>query len=102
LAQIDRISLWDSSNTTYLAASDGYKFSRTWRYTLPSIQSAALALFNFKTGPHRTLSFIAEFAYIDSAGGVVNMKPMGSDAGIVVLDFSVVVVTQDNNYIQLL
>jgi hypothetical protein len=53
-------------------------------------------------GPHATLSYIAELINVTTANGIVNLKPIGSDAGIVFLAFSVVIVTQDSSNVELL
>jgi hypothetical protein len=66
------------------------------------VHAAALALQNFKTGLHSTLSFRAELVNLTTANGVVFLEPVGSDAAIVYLSFSVVVVAQDSSHLELL
>ena len=65
------------------------------------MHSSALGVFNFKTGPNSILSFRAELQNLTTYGGTVLLEPRSSQAGIVFLSFSLIIVTQDVNYLEL-
>jgi hypothetical protein len=48
------------------------------------------------------LTFEAEILSTNSSGLTINMKPTTADVGIMFLAFSTIVVTEDNNYLELL
>jgi hypothetical protein len=66
------------------------------------VSKSALALHNFKTGPRSILSFKSDLGNITTSGGVITINPIGNNAGIVCLAFSVVLVTKTNSpYLEL-
>ena len=54
------------------------------------------------TGPHSILSFQSELVGTSSTGAVLVLEPKDSEAGIIFLAFSVVVVTEENPYVELM
>ena len=48
------------------------------------------------------LTFEAEIVNTTASGLTINMKPTTADVGIMYLAFSAIVVTEDNNYLELL
>ena len=101
LLYLDKINLLSTSGPSYGPLSGGYNFSLTWRHNLTGVHSTALGLYNFKTGGGKILDFNAELLSVTTSSATVNLKPVGSNAGIVYLSYSVVVVTQNNSYIDL-
>jgi hypothetical protein len=102
LAHLDRIVIWDATSTSHTEVALGYNFTASWRYELAGVHAASLALHNFKIGPHSILSYRAELVNMTRADGIVFLEPIGSDAGIIYLAFSVVILTQDSSYLELL
>ena len=80
----------------------GYSFDVSWKYVLPGVYSSGLCLYNFKTGPLSFLNNEAELIGVNTTGGTVNLSPKTPNAGIVYIAFSVVIVTQDVSYLELL
>jgi hypothetical protein len=66
------------------------------------VQSSALALQNFKTGPNSILSFKAELADITTENGVILLEPIGQEAGIISLAFSVIIITDTVTNLELI
>ena len=97
----DRIFLWSTNGPDHRQSAGGYSFSLTWRSALPGVHASALGIFNFKTGPNSILSFRAELQNMTISRGAVLLEPKGTQAGIVFLAFSLVIVTQDTNYLEL-
>jgi hypothetical protein len=61
-----------------------------------------LALQNFKTGPHATLSYKTQLVNVTTDGADVFLQPIGADAGIIFLAFSVMVLIQNSSHLELL
>ena len=101
-SKLDRISLWSASGPSHAEVVGGYNFALSWRYSLSGVHSSALGLYNFKTGPNSYLGFTAELKNMTNNGGFILFKPIGAQANIVFLAFSVIVVTQDTNFIEVL
>ena len=103
-SKIDRILLWsaDFNNPSHGEVAGGYSFPISWRHSLPRVQPSALGVYNFHTGSYSMLSFQAELTSMTTTGGAVLLEPKGTKAGIIFLAFSVVIVTQDTNYLELI
>ena len=101
-SEIDRILLWSKGGLNHGEVAGGYSFPISWRYSLPRVQPSALGAYNFETGPNYMLSFQAELTSMTTTGGAVLLEPKGAKAGIIFLAFSVIVVTQDTNYLELI
>ena len=98
----DRIFLWSTNGSDHRQSAGGYSFDLTWRSALPGVHASALGIFNFKTGPNSILSFRAELQNMTISGGTVLLEPEGTQAGIVFLAFSLIIVTQNTNYLELI
>ena len=103
-SEIDRVLLWSANfyNPSHGEVAGGYSFPISWRYSLPRVQPSALGVYNFYTGQYSMLSFQAELTSMTTTGGAVLLEPKGTKASIIFLAFSVVIVTQDTNYLELI
>jgi hypothetical protein len=77
-------------------ASSNYSFLLNWRSRLSGVQATAANLATFRLGPHNFLSFRLEILNATAAGGALRLAPKGQDAGIVIMTFSIIVITQDS------
>jgi hypothetical protein len=88
--------MWSSSGspaTPYASVAGGYNFALPWRQTLPGVISVGLGLYNFVTGNNALLGYKADFFGTTTSSANVNLLLTGSNARLVYLAFSVVVVT---------
>ena len=79
--------------------SGGYIFPFSWQSNITRVHKAALSLYNFEIGGGSILSFRVELVNATAAGGAIVMEPVGRDAGIVQLKFSVVVIAEDSSHL---
>lgn len=98
----DRFTPWNANGTANGPTPGGHNFTLTWRSTLPSVLSASLTLYNFKTAPNSILSFRTSFSSVNTTSAVVNLNPVGSQSLLTYISFSVIVITQDTNSIEIL
>ena len=52
---------------------------------------------NFKTGPEQILSFRAQLKNTTTTSTLINLSPVGTNAGIIYLSFSIVIVTSNSS-----
>lgn len=78
-----------------------YNFNKTWRRTLPGVVNSGLGLYNFQTGTKALLSYKTQLSATISSGNI-SVELVGTQSRMVYLAFSIVVITESNNYIELL
>jgi hypothetical protein len=98
---MDRVFVWTTGGPTKLASAGGYNFSLTWRHSISGVFATALGLYNYKVASRYILSYKAELLSPSTTGATLNVDPVSTDAGIVFLAFTVVVITQDQSYLEL-
>ena len=69
---------------------------------MPNVLQAALGLYEFKYPNNKIISYTAEVAEINTTSAIINMSPVGDDAAIIYLSFSVLIITNNNNYSELI
>jgi hypothetical protein len=98
---LDRLFVWNTQGQTQLQTTGGFNFSLTWRHSLSGVFATALGLYNFKVAPHYVLSYRAELLSLSITGATLNLEPVGGEAGIIFLAFTLVVITEDSSYLEL-
>ena len=56
---------------------------------MAGVDSTALAFYNFKAGPNQIVSFMAELINTTTTGTIVKVSPVGDNAGMIYLAFSI-------------
>ena len=95
----DKIQLGTINGPSYAATSAGYNFTITWTRTIANIYASCLSLYNFQLEPYKYLSLQTEIVASSSSGATINMNPIESGAGIKYLAYSIILITQQSNYI---
>ena len=90
------------SGATYLPVTGGYNFTFAWRTSLATRTSIGLGLYNFEAGVHKFMSFEGVVVVSNASSMIVNINPVATDSGINYLAFSVIVITENNNFVELL
>jgi len=101
LLHSDRLDLKKSNINKSINLDQGLNYTITWRKPLPQIIKAGLGLFNFATTTNTILSYKTTLYALDEDSGIVNIKFMVSYQNVFG-KFSIIVITEDNNYIELL
>jgi hypothetical protein len=83
-------------------AARSYSFPLNWRNRLSGVQATATSLGSFRLGSHNILSYKLEFQSVTVTGGTLSLTPKGPDAGIVIIAFSIIVMTQNSSDLELI
>ena len=67
----------------------------TWREGLPAIDQVALSFYSFMVGPNQILSFRSSLVNTTTSSTLINVRPVGFDAGIIYLSFSIMIITSN-------
>ena len=97
---LDKISLWSVNGSSNGQLPAGYNFSITWRYVLLGVHQTAISVYNFETGAHKTLSYVAQLVNVTTTNGAIAINPSSVDGGLVFMTFSIIITTHDVPYIQ--
>ena len=98
---IDSITLWNTTSPSH-SSSKGFRFTFAWRSTIPAFIEGYPAVRNFKSGPDKMMSFYAYTTSRTQTGAILMFYPRSNFPGIVYMSFSIVIVTENNNYVELL
>ena len=98
---LDRITLWDTNSTPHRELTIGYTFYQAFRTVLPNAYSSALGVNNFVFPSYSPLSYSASL-YANTTSMRVIMHPQGSFYAINYIAFSVVVITETTDNIELI
>ena len=67
----------------------------TWREGLPAIDQVSLSFYSFMVGPNQILSFRSSLVNTTTSSTLINVRPVGFDAGIIYLSFSIMIITSN-------
>ena len=61
------------------------------------MHSTALGFYNFKSGVDQIISFRVELINATTTGSVLNLQPVGVNAGLIYMAFSIMVITSSSS-----
>ena len=79
----------------------GYNFTKVWRNRLPGIYKSSMSLHKFQIGLKSILSFNIEMVNMTYSKTDLLLSLVGENSGIIYLRFSIVVITQEVNYLNM-
>ena len=91
--------MWTTSGP---APPGNYSFAKSWRYYLPGVISYSLGSANLLTPEYKIVSYRTSFNSIDTSGANITMEIVNVDAAMIYMLFSVIVITENNNYVELI
>ena len=99
---LDKFSMGSINGAEHGPSSGGSNYSLAWRQALPGVVSSGLSLYNFQTSHYSILSYRTQLLSMSNSSGIVNVDMVGTTAKILYLAFSVVILTENNNYLEML
>lgn len=93
--------MWTVSSGDHPEVSGGYTFTKNWRATLPGTIHYGLGLINFVASPQKIISYQTLISSISTTTSEINFNPVGYEAGFKYLYFSILIITEENNFVEL-